>query len=301
VIKIPAKYFICPSGRQIEIKQCLAYRGCPEKERCATLPYLRAVSFDREYKGVSPSMAGNGPRLIMLKATKDYAIKPHSRTWAILGTSVHGKLSMHKYTQDVLAEETLSEGEKKGIPDVLEEDEFDEGYHILTDYKAFGSFKVAKILGIVKKTVTVLDEKTGEPYRFKSGAKKGQVKTRQEIDYRPDLADVRGERLQLNRYRIFFARNGFDKVNKLRLQILVRDGNTAIAFSRGIMKPLYMVPIQLMDDKEVLDYYRNLEREVSEAIASGYARKCNSWETWEGKRCSEAWCECYDDCQRMGE
>lgn len=297
---MPAKWFICPDEKQITIKKCLSLGGCRLKHRCATLPYLRAVSFDREYRGVTPSMSGNGPRLIMLKALKPYSIKPHSRTWAILGVSVHGKLSIHSYTHDVLSEETLEEGRRKGIPDVLEEDEFNEGDYILTDYKTFGSFKVAKILGIIKETETIIDPKTEEPARYGPKAEKaGQVKTRQKIVFKPEMAETLGEQLQLNRYRIFFARNGFDTIRRLQLQIMVRDGATAVAHSRGIHGNLYMVPIEIMEDKDVLDYYRNLEREVSDAIASGKTRMCDAWESWDGRRCNETFCEVHKYCQEM--
>jgi hypothetical protein len=81
---MPAKYFICPDGEQIEIEKCLSIGGCRMKERCATLPYLRLVGYDREWKGVTPSAAGNGARYLYLKATVDYAINPYDRVWAAL-------------------------------------------------------------------------------------------------------------------------------------------------------------------------------------------------------------------------
>ena len=117
------KWFKCPDGQQIEITKCLSHKGCRMEQRCATLPYLRLVSFDREFRGVSPSSAGNGPRLIYLKATTDYAIAPSSRVWAALGTSTHEKLGIHRFTHNVLSEEKLSDNQMQGIADVLEEDE----------------------------------------------------------------------------------------------------------------------------------------------------------------------------------
>ena len=79
------------------------------KKRCATLPLLTLISYDREWEGVSPSSAGNGPRMLYLKATTNYAIDPNKRIFAILGTAVHEMLAKEKYTNNVLAEEPLSD------------------------------------------------------------------------------------------------------------------------------------------------------------------------------------------------
>lgn len=171
---MPLINFRCPDNELHPVAQCLEINGCRMKQRCAPLPYLRAAAFDRKYRGVTPSMAGNGPRYIMLKATTGYSVNPLDRVWAIFGISVHGKLSIHKYTHDVLSEEELEEGARRGIPDVLEQEEGNPDSHILSDYKCFGSFKVAKCLGILKETEQIVDAK-GEPIRYKSGKKKGET------------------------------------------------------------------------------------------------------------------------------
>ena len=120
---MPATMFKCPDNQIISIAKCLKLGGCRMGERCATIPYLKAVSFDREFRGVSPSMAGNGVRLIYLKAITDYVIDPLKRTWSILGTAVHGKLSAMRYATNVLSEEKLSDDQMKGTADLLEIDE----------------------------------------------------------------------------------------------------------------------------------------------------------------------------------
>ena len=78
-------------------------------KRCATLSLLTLVGHDRKWEGVSPSSAGNGPRLLYLKATVDYVVEPKKRIYAILGTAIHEMLAKGKYTKDVLAEEALSD------------------------------------------------------------------------------------------------------------------------------------------------------------------------------------------------
>ena len=65
----------------------------------------------------------------------------------------------------------------------------------------------------------------------------------------------------------------------MQLQVMVRDGGTYIAKSRGIDKNLYIIPIRILPDKEVLDFYDTLSGEVDEAFKTGHARKCNEWET----------------------
>jgi hypothetical protein len=115
--------FVCPDGVEIACDACLALKGCRMGERCATEPYLRACMDDREFRGVSPSMSGNGPRYIYLDAILDKAVDPQQQTWAMMGLYVHNKMSYKKYTQNVIAEEKIGDDEMRGIPDVLERDE----------------------------------------------------------------------------------------------------------------------------------------------------------------------------------
>lgn len=266
--------------------------------RCATLSYLELVGFDREWQGVSPSAAGNGPRYLYLKATRDYVIDPQDRAWAALGTSVHGKVSIHKYNRHVLAEEPLSDEEMKGTADALEADEQEPGSFVLTDLKVWGSFKVAKALGVVQVDKPVLDDK-GEPVLLKSGKNKGKPKTEKETTVDPTKADLLSESYQLNRYRCFFEKCGFP-VSRMQIMTIPRDGNTYMAKNRGIDKNLYLIPVPFMPDAEVLDFYRNLQAEIDEGFATGYVRICNSFESWEGRKCN-GYCEVAEQCNTMGE
>ncbi len=133
------KRFVCPDGEQIEVSACLSPGGCRMNRRCATLPYLRTIASERPWRGVTPSMAGSGPRLIYLRQVTDYAVSPDSRAFAALGTAVHGKLSFRQL--NVLVEERLDDGKISGTADILEEDEEESGKYILTDYKTYASFK----------------------------------------------------------------------------------------------------------------------------------------------------------------
>ena len=284
---MPAKWFKCPDGGLVGIQDCLKNRGCRMgKTRCATRPYLRLISEERPFNGkVTPSGAGNGPLYMYLMGTRDYAIDPNGMVFAVLGTTTHAKLSVHKYTFDVIAEEPLSDDRMKGIPDVLDEDEWADDKYVLSDYKTWGSYKCAKALGLEKVEEKILGE-DGKPVYLKSGKNKGKPKTRKVIIHNPEIIDLRDEEYQLNRYRIFFEQYGFP-VSSINIQATPRDGSTYIATGRGIEKNLYIIPIKRLPDSEVLDFYSNLQAELSEAIATREMRLCNEHECWEGRRCAD--------------
>ena len=297
---MPAKWFRCPDNQTIPIATCLCVGGCRMPQRCATIPFLTLIGYDRKWEGVSPSSAGNGPRMLYLKATTDYIVDPNSRVFAVLGTGAHGKLSIHSYTKDALSEEKLSDDRMKGIADCLETDESDERYYVLTDYKTSGSYKVSVWLGIVSETEeeTILDEE-GKPVLLKSGKNMGQPKTRQKrtIITDPKKADMREVELQINRYRILFESQGFP-ISRMQIQAIPRDGGTYVAKNRGIDKNLYMIPVKRIRNKLVLLFYKILAAEVNQAFKTGHARQCNNWESWDGRRCTD-WCEVKDACIKM--
>lgn len=299
---MPAKRFQCPDKGLIEIATCLSMSGCRMPSRCATRSFLALAGHDRAWKGVSPSAAGNGPRLLYLRATVDYTVDPHSRVWALLGTSVHEKIALDRWTDNILSEEKLSGQGMEGTADCLEEDEAKPGHYVLTDHKTWGSFKVAKALGIKSKTIeeNVLDG-DGKPLLLKSGPNKGQPKTIQKktIVQDPLAVDLEGEELQINRYRIFFEASGFS-ISKMQIQAIPRDGGTYIATMRGINRNLYLIPIRRLLNADVLKFYKTLSDEVLAAFQSGYARKCTAWESWDRRRC-DGFCEVKDACKNMSE
>ena len=269
-------------------------------QRCATIPFLTLIGYDRKWEGVSPSSAGNGPRYLYLKAVTDYAVDPNSRVFAAFGTGTHTKLSIYAYTKDVLSEEALSDDKIKGIADCLETDESDSRYYVLTDYKTVGSYKLAIWLGIVSETneETILDDE-GKPVLLRSGKNKGQPKTRKNrtIITDPKKADMREVELQLNRYRLLFEKHGFP-VSRIQIQAIPRDGGTYIAKNRGIDKNLYMIPVKKLSNQFVMEFYQILSDKVNQAFKTGYVRQCNNWENWDGRRC-EGFCEVREACIAM--
>jgi len=292
---MPATHAICPDGKKIDIDTCLSWRGCRMANRCAPMPYLRAALYDREWRGVSPSSSSSDARLLWLKATTDYAVRPSDRAFSLLGTAVHGALSLHSY--NVLSEESLSDEQMKGMADLLERDEYGDGY-ILTDHKTFGSYKVGKSIGMVKEKEVLLDE-TGKPILLKSGANKGKPKTKNIYVVDPTQIDREAETLQVNRYRIFYENAGFP-IKKMQLFVIVRDGGLMMAQQRGITESIYTIPIERLPDQDVMDFYAALIAKVGRAIVNNYVEKCDKKFTWDGIRC-ERFCEVAETCNRIGE
>jgi len=141
------------------------------------------------------------------------------------------------------------------------------------------------------------DRKDGQVVRYKSGQKKGQIKTHKVTKTDLSRIDLRTEELQLNRYRIFFESTGFG-ISRIQLQVLVRDGGTWIAKNRSIEKNIYIIPIKHLNNLNVLNYYDELRHEVDEAFRTGRVRKCNDWESWSGRRC-DGYCEVAEACKAM--
>ena len=108
---------------------------------------------------------------------------------------------------------------------------------------------------------------------------------------------MRGTELQINRYRILIESYGFP-VSRLQVYAIVRDGGTFLARKRGIDNLTYLIPVRKLPDDEVLDYYFDLQQSVEKAFETGYAPKCDPWETWDGNRCDN-YCPVREWCDEM--
>jgi len=292
------KYFMCPDRKRIKIKECLTLGHCRMGDRCATLPYLRMCADERPGIKVTPSSAGNGPRLIYLKGVCEEVINPADMVWMSFGIHTHDRLSVHRYAVDVLAEETLSDGQIEGIADLLSLDERPNvvGY-TLDDYKTWGSYPCAKALGFGQVEEVVRDA-NDEPVLLKSGKNKGKPKMRKVTTHSRAIAEeeLKFTTLQLNRYRILFEEYGFP-ISRMRVMAVPRDGNTYMARNRGIERNFYMIPITKLPDEVVLAFYKVLADEVALAVDSGkWPRLCNEEESWGGRRCS-GYCTVAEFCQ----
>jgi len=299
---MPLTQFICPDDGKILTGDCLSHRGCRLEKRCAPIPYLRSIAFDREWRGITPSMAGNGARLIHLKRVVDYAVKPSNRAFSVLGVATHAKLAMSEFTYDLFAEEEVGDSKIKGILDLLEPDEYppskfakyDDPY-VLIDHKTWGSFKVVPAVGGYE--TQLLDPVTNEPILYVKGKKKGQPKTTMAFDIEKSKLDY-GLVFQINMYRILVQKTG-RTVSRMKVFFIVRDGGLAVANSRGLRENTYLVDVPFEPDDIVEAYYEDLRAQVDHAHKTGDVNECSPEDAWNGRRCAD-YCEVANECWQMG-
>ncbi|MBU0479106.1 hypothetical protein KKC91_11135 [bacterium] len=263
------KWFICPDEGKIEPCECLKEGGCRMGDRCASRSTLKLASRQREWKGTpSTTQMINGTMLAFLQLTVDYGLSIDQMAFRLLGTSSHAKLEVEDELS--LLEQKFEQDGQSGIADFVETEN---GLSILGDYKTSGSFKVSKALGFYKKTIF-----TGEYY--KSGERKDEPKTKKILVQEPDKVDMREWELQLNRYRLFVESNDI-KINRIKIEAIVRDGGTIAARSRGVDKNLYYFDVKILPDEEVREYFKQKRDALLKALADGkWDEPCKEEERW---------------------
>jgi len=286
---MPLKGFYCPDGYIIDKVDC--YKQCRLEHRCLTLPTLKMIGQEREWAGkASTTQLLDGTLYQYLKLTKDYWIKPKSKMFAILGTQVHASLEEQAKLLGLPAEVALSID--RDIFDLLETDE--QGKIGMTDYKTWGSFKVAKALGIVE------DGKQPDPsgaLYLSSGkwGKAGSPKMIPKFKQDPNQADNMEANLQLNRYRIMLEEQHNIHLAYMQLQVIVRDGNTYMADGRGVTEEAYLILIPMLENDMVKGFFQYKEDNLKLAFAGLWSEPCNESECWEGIRCKD-YCEVWNHC-----
>jgi len=136
--------FQCPDKETIPVSDCL--RKCRMRKRCMTLPTLVLISQEREWNGVaSTTQLLNGTMLEYLKLTKLYTVDPDSRAFMLEGNKHHKALETIAKELGMASEIPLSVDR-----DIFDLIEVEENQIILTDYKLWGSYRVAKALGVTK-------------------------------------------------------------------------------------------------------------------------------------------------------
>ncbi len=281
------KWFICPDKQVAEVSACLQkcrmVQEGKSKHRCYTLPYLYHISREREWNGTpSTTQLLNGTMMEFLKLTQDYAIDPDSRAFATHGTLSHEVMQEAAESLNLSAEVPLTDGDKN-VFDLLEPEG---GGFVIVDYKTWGSYRVAKALGLVE--CGKIPDPNGEVYKSsgkwgKAGSPK-MVAVWQQMPQAVDMWDVE---LQLNRYRIMLEALQVPIVG-MRLQILVRDGGLAVASSRGITRNGYYIEVKRLDDEDVQEYFLAKEADLQTALEiKAWREPCDDRECWEGARCRE--------------
>ncbi len=291
---MPAVDFICPDNVRIPICDCLKEGGCRMRSRCATRSYLQLVSKERQWSGrPSTTQLIAGTMYAFLKIVKDYAISPDDRAFMIHGTKSHAILEGAEDELSFLEEKfTGADEEITGITDVIE---IENGKIILTDYKTSGSYKVAKALGFC-----TIEELVPDTF-FKSGPRKGEQKTRKILIRDVAKEDRREWELQLNMYRMKVEKALGKPVDELRIQVIVRDGGTFIAHSRGVFRKVYYFQINRIPDAEVIEYFEEKRQALLGALDAYkktgelYRYPCNEMENWDHVKCAR-FCEVADLC-----
>lgn len=282
--------FICPDGRKICFEDCFA--GCIMGERCLTKSTLVHLSRVRPWNGIpSTTQLINGTRLEYLKVISDYFVAPPRMAFALLGTKVH--LGLADADTDVsLNEEQLDTDAISGRPDNYEL-EPGLGGGTLTDYKTWGSYKVARALGIVSEKVP---DPTGAVYkRSGNGFEAGDPKMVTHFRHDPGAVRMQEEEHQLNHYRLMYEQAGFP-VAKLQVEVIVRDGGLAIAFQRGITENFYLVPVRILPDAEVRSFFGAKADALTHAIDTRtLPPPCTPDERWDGRRCAN-YCDVWESC-----
>lgn len=261
-------------------------------QRCLTLPTLKMVGEQRQWNGVaSTTQLLNGTMHEYLKLTKDYAVEPKSRAFMLQGTKHHANLEEVARQLGMAAEIALSDD--RDIFDVLEI----EGTEIvLTDYKLWGSFKVAQAKGLVQ--TGKQPDPSGEVYRSSGKwGKAGSPKMVPIFEPDPDKADNMEAEHQLNHYRVMLKDKFGVTINRMQLQVTVRDGGTYVAKNRGVTELVYMIPIPIIDDGEIRDYFNYKQACLAFAMEHGWSEVCNDHECWGGRRC-KGYCDVWMHCTK---
>lgn len=280
-----ATKFICPSGKVVGVKQCLA--ECIEAKRCMFLPTLRSIAKTMDRKLATPTVTEliRGTRESYLCRTQQYAVSPQDIMFSLHGTAVHS-IQAEQDQGNMLSEERIHDEITSGQLD-LYGSILDRHSDTLGDFKVTSSYKLARALGIYK-----VDVPTGEC--FKSGLRKGLPKTRKEFRY-DGVHDVYEWALQLNYYRILLEQEGF-KVGQMYIQCFCRDYGLRIARERGITQPVYLLPINRMSDHWVKMYFTTKAQRLQTALsAQQLPPQCSSRENWNYRKC-ESYCAVADAC-----
>ena len=282
---MPATKFICPNGQRIHISDCL--KNCRQGKRCMFLPTLRAVanSLDRDITEPTVTELIAGVRETYLKKKTTYAVDPASVLYALQGQAIHSINESH--TQGaILSEERLKDEVTSGQFDLYGKIiDSDDG--VLGDLKVTSSYKLMKALGIYK-----VDVPTGDFY--KTGAKKGQPKTRKEFRY-DGVNDLLDWAIQLNYYRILLEKQGFT-VKRMYIQALCRDANLRIANERGIDKNIYIIPINKISDQWLKLYFHYKAKLLNEALQTKTLPPiCSVRERWKDRKCLD-YCSARENC-----
>ncbi len=276
-------HFRCTDGMEIPVPDCIKSGGCRLNDRCQTIPYLHLAADEREWTGEgSTTQLLNGTMYSFLRIAKSYAIDPDEMAFAIHGTKVHTNLETKAKALGLPSEISTTDDGRNAI-DLLH---YENGELQLIDEKTWGSFKVAKAMGITQ--TGKKPDPSGEVYKTNSKyGNKGDPKMVAVFSMNLAKQDNVDTELQLNRYRILLHDQGID-ASKMTVHTTVRDGGLRAARDRGVIRNTYMIPIKRLDDDHVREYFDIKQEQLVQAIETGqWSEPCNMHESWDGNRCRD--------------
>jgi hypothetical protein len=233
----------------------------------------------------------NGTRESFLKIVEEYAIRPESMIWAIFGTAVHSVTDEY-CPDDHMGEIRIFDEISSGAFDY-----YDPTTRNLFDRKTYGSYKVAKLMGLQKIKNPVYGS-DGKQLKYKNG--KPIFEEHFEIGAK-DRLDVS---IQMNDYRMKLEMSGFP-VDKLFVECLVRDGGTYIAQNRGIDFNARLVQIHKISDRWVRRYMTKKAGDLAYYLEKKILPPpCKLRETWGGLKCKKycaVWHMCDVGCKLHSE
>ncbi len=284
---MPLNNFICPDKGVIPVQECL--EKCRLGKRCLTLPTLSLISQEREWAGIaSTTQLLNGTMLEFLKLTKPYNIDPDSRTFMLSGTKHHKALEDAANELGVASEVALSVDR-----DIFDLIEVENGKIGMTDYKLWGSYRIAKALGMTK--VGTKPDPSGAVYKTTSKwGKAGEPKMVSVFQAIAENADNWEAEYQQNRYRVMLKKLGIT-LDWMQLQVTVRDGGLAVARNRGLERNSYIIPIKFIPDETVESYFSYKNDCLMKALKEGWTEPCTPQENWDGERCGR-YCDVWEYC-----
>lgn len=236
---MPAKYFKCPDGQKIEIKEC--FKECRMCERCMLLPVLQSVGKTRPWRG-KPSVTQliKDTRQTYLEIVNEYAIDPQKSIASMIGTNSHSLMEgnvPNGFLSEVRLEDDITSGQF---------DAYDMKNKTLIDFKFFGAYRIAMALGKRMKWVN-----KGVYVR---GVNKGKPKWEQ-VYVEGGIKDVLEISKQLSYYRYLMKQHGLE-VKDIKVQMLVRGGLDKTAKSYGLDKMSYVVRLNGISDKWIRTYMK---------------------------------------------
>jgi hypothetical protein len=228
----------------------------------------------------------NGIREAYLRYTTKWEQSPEDAAFALAGTGLGMAIQAHAPRESV--EVLVLYNGISGRIDLLEGD-------VIHDFKHVGAYTVKKLLGLEKYDAEIVDAH-GVPERYKSGQKKGQVKTRKQFRFSPEAVDMFPYNWQLNSYR-FMRKEMTGRDSQMFLQVFVRDGGTMAGSSHGVDGRYYQIEVPAIPDDQVKAFLDTRSKALKDAMESKkIPDPCEERFSWKCER----YCPVREACEKVG-